>query len=143
MLQQDFISSTAAESYFTASMQEAAQARMKLIRDLHLALQGNQFEVAYQLIVDLSTGIVHKAEALIRWRHPTRGLISPAEFIPAAEETRLIHEIGDWVFWQAADQAVLWRQKHHPQLQISVNMSPVQFRENDKSHAVWINPDVA
>jgi len=124
--------------YFTQSMQEAAQARMKLIKDLRIALDGNQFEVAYQPIVELSTGIIHKAEALIRWRHPTRGIINPAEFIPSAEETGLIHEIGDWIFWEAVDQAVVWREKHHPQFQISVNMSPVQFRENDKSRAAWL-----
>ena len=124
--------------YFTPSMQEAAQARMKLIKDLRVALDGNQFEVRYQPIVELATGNVYKAEALLRWHHPTRGIISPVEFIPVTEETGLIHEIGDWVFWEAADQVATWREKYHPQFQISVNMSPVQFRENEKSSAAWI-----
>lgn len=124
--------------YFTPSMQAAALSRMNLIKDLRTALDGDQFEVVYQPIVELATGEVRKAEALIRWLHPTKGLISPTEFIPAAEETGLIHEIGDWIFWQAADQATEWRENLHPQFQISVNMSPVQFRENEKSRAAWL-----
>src|SRR5271169_252610 len=73
--------------FFTAALQEAAQKRMRLINDLRSALEGQQFRVHYQPIVELATGSIHKAEALIRWHHPTQGLVSPAEFIPLAEET--------------------------------------------------------
>jgi diguanylate cyclase (GGDEF)-like protein/PAS domain S-box-containing protein len=123
--------------YFTPSMQEAALMRMHLISDLRIALNANQFRVFYQPIVELATGSIYKAEALIRWQHPTRGLVSPAEFIPAAEETGLIIEIGDWVFAEAANQVAKWR-LHHPNFQISVNKSPVQFKNSSKNHTDWI-----
>jgi EAL domain-containing protein (putative c-di-GMP-specific phosphodiesterase class I) len=93
--------------------------------------------VVYQPIVDMATGVIHKAEALIRWQHPTRGLISPAAFIPVAEDTGLIIGIGDWVFREAARQAVLWRAAYHPAFQISVNKSPVQFHEQGNGHIEW------
>lgn len=114
-------------SYFTQSLQQAAQTRMQLINDLRGALIANQFRVYYQPIVDLGTGRIHKAEALIRWLHPMRGLISPMEFIPLAEETGLIVEIGDWVFNESARQVSHWRKSFNAELQISVNWSPVQF----------------
>lgn len=125
-------------SYFTPSMQEAAQSRMRLVNDLHGALVDNQFRVLYQPIVDLTTGDIYKAEALIRWQHPTRGLISPVDFIPIAEDTGMIIEIGDWIFKQAANQVKRWRELHHPRFQISVNKSPVQFLNEGKSHDSWI-----
>jgi diguanylate cyclase (GGDEF)-like protein/PAS domain S-box-containing protein len=91
--------------YFTASMQRAAQTRMQLANDLRGALADHQFEVYYQPIVDLITGSMTKAEALLRWLHPERGMIMPEQFIPIAEETGLISEIGDWVFKEAAQMA--------------------------------------
>jgi diguanylate cyclase (GGDEF)-like protein/PAS domain S-box-containing protein len=124
--------------YFTASMQEAAQARMRLGVDLRGALSGGQFLLYYQPIVELVTGAIRKAEALIRWRHPMRGLIGPGEFIPIAEETGMISDIGDWVFHEAARQALLWRSAYYPEFQISVNKSPVQFRKNGSRHAEWL-----
>jgi len=124
--------------YFTPSMQEAAQNRMRMVNDLHGALVDNQFRVLYQPIVELATGNIHKAEALIRWQHPTRGLINPADFIPIAEDTGLIIEIGDWIFKQAANQVKRWRDLHHELFQISVNKSPVQFVNEGKSHDSWI-----
>lgn len=127
-------------SYFTRSMQKAAQTRMRLTNDLRGALAGDQLMVYYQPIVDLATGAIHKAEALIRWQHPTGGLISPAEFIPIAEDTGLIVDIGDWVFHQAARQAARWRAVHHAEFQISINKSPVQFYRNSNTHqATWFD----
>jgi len=124
--------------FFTAALQEAAQKRMHLINDLRVALDGNQFRVHYQPIVELATGKIHKAEALIRWQHPTQGLISPGEFIPLAEETGMIAEIGDWVFRQAMLQCKRWRAAHDPGFQVSVNRSPAQFH-HDLSHSrEWI-----
>ncbi len=118
-------------SYFTSALQQTFEARMRLINDMHVALSEGQFEVHYQPIVELATGDVHKAEALIRWRHPARGLISPAEFIPIAEQTGMVLEIGDWVFRQATQQVRQWRATHDPRFQISVNISPVQFHSED------------
>jgi diguanylate cyclase (GGDEF)-like protein/PAS domain S-box-containing protein len=121
-------------SYFTPSMQEAAQARMRLANDLRGALSGEQFRLYYQPIIELATGAIHKAEALIRWEHPKVGLVSPADFIPVAEETGLIIEIGDFVFQEAARQCQIWRTAFHPSFQISVNKSPVQFRNERTLH---------
>ncbi|MDP2795065.1 MAG: EAL domain-containing protein [Sulfurisoma sp.] len=132
--------------YFTASMQLAVQTRMNLANDLRGALAANQFEVHYQPIMELATGNIAKAEALLRWNHPERGMVSPADFIPIAEETGLIGEIGDWVFREAAQMAKRWC-GHCPfsvngvcartgandageascLYQISVNKSPRQF----------------
>ncbi|WNB77949.1 bifunctional diguanylate cyclase/phosphodiesterase [Methylomonas koyamae] len=123
--------------YYTTAMQDAANSRARLSNDLHQALAEKQFEVYYQPIVELATNSVHKAEALIRWQHPTLGQISPAKFIPIAEDTGLIVEIGDWVFRQAAAQAVRWRNLLDPEFQISVNKSPVQFRADHGNHLSW------
>lgn len=117
-------------SYFTVSMQEAANMRLQLSNDLRGALDAGQFEVYYQPIIEFATGHVGKAEALIRWHHPTLGMVSPAIFIPLAEDIGLINAIGDWVFQQAALQALSWNLNKAPHLhsvQISVNKSPRQF----------------
>lgn len=86
-------------------------------------LDDHQFAIVYQPIVELSTSNIYKTEVLIRWRHPTRGLLNPAEFIPAAENTGMISVIGNWVFHEAAKQVALWRERYHPEFQISVNIS--------------------
>jgi diguanylate cyclase (GGDEF)-like protein/PAS domain S-box-containing protein len=120
-------------SYFAPYMQEAAQSRMRVTNDLRAALGvPDSFRLVYQPIVELETGVIRKAEALIRWQHPVRGLTSPAEFIPIAEETEMILEIGEWVFREAANQVALWRQLHHPEFQVSINVSPVQFHNTIK-----------
>ncbi len=124
--------------YFTPSMQEVANTRMSIINDLHVALQEGQFRVVYQPIVELETGAIHKAEALVRWEHPALGLVSPADFIPIAEETGFIADIGTWVFHQAATQAVRWRTLQ-PDFQISVNKSPVQFMNHAEKHDSWFD----
>ncbi|MDZ4211907.1 MAG: diguanylate cyclase, partial [Methylotenera sp.] len=121
-------------TYFTARMQQVAQHRMQLSNDLRLALMHNQLYVEYQPIVELKTGRVHKAEALVRWQHPTRGYVSPAEFIPIAENTRLIQDIGNWVFNEAFKQVTTWRQTLESNFQVAVNKSPIQFtHEEDKA----------
>ena len=126
-------------SYFTPVLQENAQKRMRMVNDLRQALASNQFRVYYQPIVELATGDIHKAEALLRWMHPTRGMVSPAEFIPLAEETGLIVEIGDWVLRQAMHQVKRMQATHHKGFQISVNKSPVQFHnDNPLKAAEWL-----
>lgn len=114
-------------SFFTPELQETAQTRLRLAADMRTALAANQFEVVYQPIIDLAGGKLHKAEALLRWHHPQRGLVSPLVFIGIAESNGLIVDIGEWVFRQAANQARHWRTTLHPDFQISVNKSPVQF----------------
>lgn len=116
-------------SHYTPKLQETAQKRLQLTNDLREALAVNQFQVYYQPIIELATGSIHKAEALIRWFHPERGEISPAEFIPVAEATGLINEIGFFVFQQAARQVKKWQQQFNPSFQISVNRSPAEFHD--------------
>lgn len=123
--------------YFTPAMQIAAESRSQTISDLRLALTKKQFHLLYQPIVELASREVHKAEALIRWEHPEKGLISPAEFIPLAEETELIIGIGNWVFDQAAQQVATWQTAYGKNFQISVNKSPVQFYNAGGHH--WSN----
>jgi diguanylate cyclase (GGDEF)-like protein len=113
---------------FTSAMQEATLVRSRIARDLRSALSGQQFWLAYQPVVDLRTGMVRKAEALIRWQHPTQGEVGPATFIPIAEESGSIHEIGQWVFETAAAQVAQWRRNLHPEFQIGINTSPLQYQ---------------
>jgi len=115
--------------YFTASMQEKAVNHLELMNDLRKAISLNQLTVVYQPIVELQTGIIRKAEALLRWNHPVRGMVSPAEFIPLAEESGLIVEIGDWVFKQTVQHIKRCKEQLGLDIQISVNKSPVEFRE--------------
>lgn len=124
-------------SFFTPALQQAAQTRVRLASDLRTALSEAQFRVVYQPIIDLADGSIYKAEALIRWEHPKRGLVSPAMFIPIAESSGLIVDIGEWVFQQAANQVRNWRNILHPDFQISVNRSPVQFHHDDSGQASW------
>jgi diguanylate cyclase (GGDEF)-like protein len=126
-------------SYFTPSLQEAALNRMHLINDLRTAVAGDQFRLHYHPIVELASGNICKAEALIRWQHPTRGLINPAEFVLLAEESGMILEIGDWVFREAAKQVLRLRSTHHPEFQISVNKSPIQFRNDERYFKDWVS----
>jgi diguanylate cyclase (GGDEF)-like protein len=115
-------------SHFTPALQATAQARARLTADLREALGRQELSLVFQPIVELPSGRVRKAEALLRWQHPTRGLVSPVDFIPLAESSGLILEIGDWVFQQAARQVQDWRQRFDAGFQISINKSPVQFR---------------
>lgn len=125
-------------SYFTPLLQDSAQRRLRLTSDLRGALEAKQFSVHFQPIVALSTGRIHKAEAVIRWNHAENGMVSPAVFIPLAEETGLINEIGDWVFKESARWAKHWSDQFAADFQVSVNKSPVQFRSgNQRFSSDW------
>ncbi|WP_438950934.1 EAL domain-containing protein [Porticoccus sp.] len=119
--------------YFTPSMQESALKRMRIVNDLRTGLEKHELWVAYQPIIDLRTGNIHKAEALMRWQHPVEGLIGPDTFIPIAEETGLIHLIGDRLFEDVALMSQALRANYHPQFQISMNVSPVQLNNRSKT----------
>jgi diguanylate cyclase (GGDEF)-like protein/PAS domain S-box-containing protein len=129
-------------SVFTPALHEAAQRRARLAAELREALRLGQLSLVYQPILSLRdlTAAPRKAEALLRWRHPQLGDVSPAQFIPVAEASGLIVGIGDWVFRTAAAQAQAWRAAGHADFQISINKSPVQFL-GERSHRVqpdWI-----
>ncbi|HUY02129.1 MAG TPA: EAL domain-containing protein [Rhodocyclaceae bacterium] len=130
-------------SYFTGSMQATAQKRLQLSNDLHGALAANQLEVYFQPIVDLSSGRIVKAEALLRWNHPLFGMVHPSQFIPIAEDTGLISELGDWVFRESAQMVKRWHGSGAlgaagtGLVQISVNKSPRQFLTGN-THETWV-----
>jgi diguanylate cyclase (GGDEF)-like protein len=115
---------------FTPGMDAGTEERVQLESDLHNALTQNQFQLYYQPKVDTQTGEVRSAEALIRWLHPTHGIVSPAEFIPLAEECGLIGAIGGWVIREACRQTRTWQIDGVPSLRVSVNLSASQFRDS-------------
>ena len=126
-------------SFFTPLLQQAAISRRSLINDLRVALDSGQFLVYFQPIVELPTGRIRKAEALVRWQHPQRGILGPAEFISIAEETGLIIELGDWVFREAVRWARRWRDRVCADFQISINISPMQFKmDGDVQEQAWL-----
>jgi predicted signal transduction protein with EAL and GGDEF domain len=110
--------------FFDPSLEARAKARHLLELDLRQAVADWSFEVHYQPVVDLRSEQVAACEALIRWRHPERGYIAPAEFVPIAEEIGLIDEIGDWVLNTACAEAAVWPQH----VKVAVNVSPTQFK---------------
>ncbi len=120
---------------FAPMLQVLTATHAALVSDLHEALANNEIELHYQPIVEIATGRIVKAEALARWRHPKHGYVPPSEFIPIAEETGLIVEIGDRVFRRAAAQALRWRRTFDPEFQISVNVSAVQLAATDGAAA--------
>jgi diguanylate cyclase (GGDEF)-like protein len=115
---------------YAPGMHAGTEDRVQLESDLHNAVTLNQFELYYQPKVDTRTGTVRSAEALIRWAHPTRGIVSPADFIPLAEECGLIGPIGAWVIREACRQARAWQDDGVPALRVSVNLSASQFRDS-------------
>jgi diguanylate cyclase (GGDEF)-like protein/PAS domain S-box-containing protein len=110
--------------FFEAAMGESAKARLTMEQDLRQALASGGFDIHYQPLVNLERGEVCGCEALLRWRHPERGMISPAEFIPVAEDAGLIDELGDWVLRTACAEAASWPDHIH----IAVNVSPIQLK---------------
>ena len=118
---------------FSPEMEAALSTRRLLERDLRQALVHDQLELFYQPLVNLRTQRVEAFEALIRWKHPEQGYISPADFIPIAEETGLIGPIGEWVLATACKEATTWPSS----IRVSVNLSPVQFRFGSIVSGVW------
>ena len=110
--------------FFEPAMDASAKARLTMEQDLRQALVDGGFEIHYQPLVDLRTNEVSGCEALLRWRHPERGMVSPAEFIPVAEDTGLINELGDWVLRTACAEAATWP----AHVRLAVNVSPVQLK---------------
>ena len=125
-------------SYFTPALQKASLLRMQMAADLRQAVANREFELFFQPIIDLSNGSVHKAEALIRWHHPEKGLITPEAFIPVAEETGFICDIGALVFEMAFGQLQKWQRYLDRSFQLSINMSPFQLKMHDTKYDNWL-----
>jgi EAL domain-containing protein (putative c-di-GMP-specific phosphodiesterase class I) len=117
--------------FVTAAAIDGAAERLSLENSLHHAFERQEFVVHYQPMIELATGRVAGAEALIRWNHPDFGIMAPDEFIPIAEETRLIIPLGEWVLRTACRQMKLWHDAGHSSLRIAVNLSPRQFQQRD------------
>ncbi len=119
-------------SFFEAALDERAQARRQMEADLRIAIREGQFQLHFQPLFDLERNRIGSFEALIRWRHPTRGVVSPVDFISLAEETGLIVDIGAWVLREACAQAIAWPEH----VKVAVNVSSVQFRRPGLSEVV-------
>jgi len=126
-------------TYFTPELQYASKIRIQIIADLRKAIANNEFQLYYQPIVNLDNGQIHKAEALIRWMHPEKGIISPAGFIPIAEETDIICDIGSWIFDHAFKQLQTWQPLLSSDFQLSINMSPLQLKNRDEKYNQWLD----
>lgn len=117
--------------FYTTDMNILAVKRLEMEISLRRALERNEFEVYYQPKLCTKTRKIVGMEALVRWHHPTLGFISPAEFIPLAEETGLILPLGEWVLRTACNQIKLWNEEGHPLLKVSVNLSAYQFQQQN------------
>ncbi|MES2104230.1 MAG: EAL domain-containing protein [Pseudomonadota bacterium] len=119
------------DQYHAGVLTPAVADRLDLLNKLRIAIETRQLLLHYQPKIDLASGQIHSAEALIRWPHPVQGMIPPAEFIPLAEETGLIMPIGEWVIHTACAQAMQWLMLGHKAIRIAVNISPRQLHQGD------------
>ena len=118
-------------SFYSPELNTHASARLELEACLRSAIGNNQFVMHYQPKVDVRSGEIVAAEALIRWTHPDKGLISPADFIPLAEDTRLIIPIGKWIIDTVCAQQAIWRAQGTPIVPVALNLSALQFKGSD------------
>ncbi|WP_369600000.1 EAL domain-containing protein [Hahella sp. SMD15-11] len=125
--------------FYSKMLQNLAGQRLSLESELRKALARNELEVYYQPKLNVRTQMIESVEALVRWHHPERGMISPAEFVPVAEESGLIMEIGEQVLRQACAQAVRWADQGLGDIRVAVNLSAYQFRQ---SHLVRTVRDI-
>ena len=117
--------------FFTAEMNRRSVAKLQLNTDLRRAMERGEFVLHYQPKVDLRDGRIHGVEALLRWNHPSRGMVAPAEFIPALEDSGLILPVGEWVLQEAAAQLRGWQREGLQSVPVAVNLSAKQFRRRD------------
>lgn len=115
--------------FYSSAFDRKAREQMRLENELRRAVAAQEFVLHYQPKVDLRSGVVTGLEALVRWQHPQRGLVPPGEFIPVAEQSGIIEQLGSWVLRSACLQARLWLESGHGPLSVSVNLSPAQFRQ--------------
>lgn len=122
--------------YFAEQMNADALERLQIRSALRRAIENREFALHFQPQIDLASGRVSGVEALLRWNRDGSGLVPPARFIPAAEESGLIVPIGDWVLREACAQAMRWQRSGLPELSVAVNLSAVQFRRGDLERSI-------
>lgn len=115
--------------YYQPEFTAEAEHRLQTEQDLRVAVENQEMELYYQPQIDVKTGQMSGVEALIRWNHPTRGIVSPLEFIEIAERIGIIKTLGQWVLKSACDQGVAWQSMGLPSFQIAVNISPIHFND--------------
>ncbi len=127
-------------SYFTPALQSAAEVRRQISSDILEAIRQNHFELYFQPILQAHPNSMIKGEVLLRWNHPEKGMISPAAFIPLAEETGVITAIGNWVFDRALTQLREWKQQYHcDNFKLSINLSPIHLQNKDEGFTDWLD----
>jgi len=124
--------------FYDPEMNRAAADWLEVGAELHHALERDEFELHYQPKVDLKSGAITGVEALLRWRSPDLGMVSPAKFIPILEETGLILDVGEWVIARACRQARLWQEQGLPPMRIAVNLSPRQFQQRNLAERIRV-----
>ena len=122
--------------FYNEEMNAKAVEQLKMEEELRHGMQNGELELRYQPQIEVATGNVVSLEALVRWKHPVRGMVSPAEFIPVAERTGQIIELGEWVMSQVASDCLYWDTLGLPQFRVGVNISPLQFNQTGLSHFV-------
>ncbi|MEE9411683.1 MAG: EAL domain-containing protein, partial [Methylococcales bacterium] len=129
--------------YYSVELNAADAAKLEIEGELHLAMQNEEFELYYQPQVNVNSGLIVGAEALIRWNHPSKGRVPPNDFIPVAEQSGIIMELGDWVLNQACKQNKLWQMQGLPNICMSVNLTSKQFAQTNLvtlvKHALYSN----
>lgn len=114
--------------FYSSDIDFKSKERLSVENDLRHAIRHNELALHYQPKLHLNSGTIHSVEALVRWQHPVRGLVSPSQFVPMAEEIGLINELGEWLIDQACLQAKRWNDEGLAPLRIAINLSPIQFR---------------
>jgi len=114
--------------FYSSDIDSKSKERLSVENDLRHAIRHNELELHYQPKLHLKSGSIHSVEALVRWNHPVRGLVSPSQFVPMAEEIGLINELGDWLINKACLQAKRWNEDGLPPIRIAINLSPIQIR---------------
>ncbi len=112
---------------FDEEIRSLATHRLELRKELHQAVADEAFELHYQPVIDMKNGRMIGVEALVRWNHPTRGMVNPDDFIPVAEDTGVIIPIGEWVLWEACIQVLRWERRHGVRLDVAINLSARQL----------------
>jgi len=124
--------------YFTQDIQNKLSERKTLVDDLRNALKNQEFYLVYQPVFNLHSGEVLKAEALVRWHHPSKGILYPGDFIEVMEEEGLMDEFGFWIASSATKDATRWRQQYNKKMQVSINVSPSQFAKRNGKLQIWL-----